>query len=450
MTSGPLPGLKPTLGLLDATAIGVGAIIGAGIFVVTGIAAARAGSAVVVSMLIAAAISLLTALSFAELTAWMPKEGSVYELARRLLSPFAGFVTGWMWIVSNTFAGAAVSLGFAYYVAALAPDVPARWLAAGVCLAFTALNHFGVRASAVLNNALVLAKLLVLVLFCLLGALYVRRANFTPFDPASLGVLSGASYIFFAYGGFARVAVLAEEVKDPERNVPRAILLSLAISTTFYVSVGLVAVGLVGASRLAASGSPLTEAIQVTGSRAAVSAVSAGGMLATASVLLTSVLGVSRVAYAMARSGDLPGVFGRLHPTHDMPSGSLWITGAVMAVLVVFVDLTKAVSTFALLPLCPFVFGGHRQLAPENLALRQQLAVYKRTVPGPRLRTTRPSSKEPSVSQLLPRVRLIRTSQPHLAGSRRFRGSPNDHLCARPSRPRRGGGYEVRLPGLSC
>ena len=450
MTSGPLPGLKPTLGLLDATAIGVGAIIGAGIFVVTGIAAARAGSAVVVSMLIAAAISLLTARSFAELTAWLPKEGSVYELARRLLSPFAGFVTGWMWIVSNTFAGAAVSLGFAYYVAALAPDVPARWLAAGVCLAFTALNHFGVRASAVLNNALVLAKLLVLVLFCLLGALYVRRANFMPFDPASLGVLSGASYIFLAYGGFARVAVLAEEVKDPERNVPRAILLSLAISTAFYVSVGLVAVGLVGASRLAASGSPLTEAIQVTGSRAAVSAVSAGGMLATASVLLTSVLGVSRVAYAMARSGDLPGVFGRLHPTHDMPSGSLWITGAVMAVLVVFVDLTKAVSTFALLPLCPFVFGGHRQLAPENLALRQQLAVYKRTVPGPRLRTTRPSSKEPSVSQLLPRVRLIRTSQPHLAGSRRFRGSPNDHLCARPSRPRRGGGYEVRLPGLSC
>jgi amino acid transporter len=187
MIGGPAPVLKPTLGLLDATAIGVGAIIGAGIFVVTGIAAARAGSAVVVSMLIAAAISLLTALSFAELTAWLPKEGSVYELARRLLSPFAGFVTGWMWIVSNTFAGAAVSLGFAYYVAALAPEVPARWLAAGVCLAFTALNHFGVRASAVLNNALVPAKLLVLVLFCLLGALSVRRANFTPFDPASLG-----------------------------------------------------------------------------------------------------------------------------------------------------------------------------------------------------------------------------------------------------------------------
>jgi amino acid transporter len=183
----------------------------------------------------------------------------------------------------------------------------------------------------VFNNALVLAKLLVLILFCLLGVLHVQWVNFTPFDPASLGVLSGASYIFFAYGGFARVAVVAEEVRDPERNVPRAILLSLAISTVFYVAIGLVAVGLVGASRLSASRSPLTEAIRATGSQAAVSAVSAGGMLATASVLLTSVLGVSRVAYAMARRGDLPKVFGRLQPQRDTPSYAVWTTGAVMA-----------------------------------------------------------------------------------------------------------------------
>lgn len=377
MTDGPRTALKPMLGLLDATAIGVGAIIGAGIFVVTGIAAAHAGSAVVVSMLIAAAISLLTALSFAELTAWMPKEGSVYELARRLVSPFVGSLTGWMWIVSNTFGGAAVSLGLAYYFAALVPGVPATWLAAGACITFTALNHFGVHASAVFNNVLVLAKLLILILFCLLGALHAQWVNFTPFDPASLGVLSGASYIFFAYGGFARVAVVAEEVRDPERNVPRAILLSLAISTVFYVAIGLVAVGLVGASRLSASRSPLTEAIRATGSQAAVSAVSAGGMLATASVLLTSVLGVSRVAYAMARRGDLPGVFGRLQPQCDTPSYAVWITGAVMAALVVLVDLTKvvAVSTFALL----FYYGVANVCA---LRLKSRDRVYPRIVPA--------------------------------------------------------------------
>jgi amino acid transporter len=159
-------------------------------------------------------------------------------------------------------------------------------------------------------------------------------------------------------------------------RAPRAILLSLAISTAFYVSVGLVAVGLVGASRPAASGSPLTEAIQVTGSQAAGRVVSAGGMLATASVLLTSVLGVSRVAYAMARSGDLPGVFGRLHPTHDTPS-SVWITGASMAAVVLLVDLTKvvAVRTFALL----FYYGVANACA---LRLKTPARVYPRIVPA--------------------------------------------------------------------
>jgi APA family basic amino acid/polyamine antiporter len=216
-----------------------------------------------------------------------------------------------------------------------------------------------------------------LTLFCFLGVLFVQRVNFTPFHPASLGVLSGASYIFFAYGGFARVAVVAEEVRDPERNVPRAILLSLAISTAIYLAVGLVAVGLVGASRLSASSSPLTEAIRAAGSPAAVTAVSAGGMLATASVLLTSVLGVSRVAYAMARRGDLPGVFGRLHPKHDTPSYSVWITGVLMAALVVLVDLTKvvAVSTFALL----FYYGVANICA---LRLKSRDRVYPRIVPA--------------------------------------------------------------------
>ena len=127
-------GLKPSLGLFDATAISVGAIIGAGIFVVTGIAAGYAGSALVVSMLIAATISIFTALSFAELTAWQPKEGSIYEYTYQLISPFAGFLTGWMWILSNTFAGAAVSLGFAHYLTALLPILPANWIAAILCI----------------------------------------------------------------------------------------------------------------------------------------------------------------------------------------------------------------------------------------------------------------------------------------------------------------------------
>ena len=369
-------GLKPTLGLFDATAISVGAIIGAGIFVVTGISAGFAGSALIVSMLVAAVISLFTALSFAELTAWQAREGSIYEYTYQLISPFAGFLTGWMWVLSNTFAGAAVSLGFAYYFTALFPSFPANWIAAMICMAFTALNFFGTRQSALLNNILVSAKLLVLAFFVIFGLGYMNTAHFTSFAPFEVGVLYGACFIFFAYGGFARVAVIAEEVKNAKRNVPRAILLSLAISTAVYILVGIVAVGLVEAPRLSGSRSPLTDAIGTTGNTIAVYIVSVGGLLATASVLLTSILGVSRMAYAMARRRDLPQALNKLHSKYNTPYYSIWIVGFLMVLLVLLIDLNSvvAVSTFALL----FYYALANVCA---LRIRVQRRMYPRAVP---------------------------------------------------------------------
>jgi basic amino acid/polyamine antiporter, APA family len=343
------PKLKPILGLLDATAINVGAIVGAGIFIVTGIAAGVAGSAMIVSMVVGAVVALFTALSFSELTAWLPKEGSIYEFSYRLVSPFVGFLSGWMWILSNTFAGAAVSLGFAYYLSAVFPVMPIKWIAAILCICFTVLNFVGIRQSALLNNTLVITKMLILTFFCIFSLGYINITNFTPFKPLEIGVLYGAYYIFFAYGGFARVAVVAEEVKDAKRNVPRAILLSLGISTVFYILVGIAAIGLVGAPGLANSNSPLVEAMSSTGNATAVYLISAGGLMATASVLLTSILGVSRVAYAMSKRSDLPQRFCKLHPKFDTPYYSVWVLGILMALLVLFVDLTKvvAISTFA-------------------------------------------------------------------------------------------------------
>jgi len=343
--------LKPSLGLFDATAISIGAIIGAGIFIVTGIAAGLAGSALVVSMLIAAVIALLTALSLAELTAWQPLEGSIYEYAYRLISPFAGFLAGWIWVLSNTFAGAAVSLGFAYYLATLAPVLSVNLIAAIVCMSFTTLNFIGIRQSAFANNILVTAKLLILVFFIVTGFCFIRVENFSRFEPFKAGVFYGAFYIFFAYGGFARVAVVAEEVRNARKNVPKAILLSLVISTLVYILVGTIAVGLAGASDLSSSKSPLTDAISMTGSTAAVYIVSAGGLLATASVLLTSILGVSRMVYAMARRRDLPQAMSKLHARFGTPYYSIWIIGVLMTVLALFVDLSRiiAISTFALL-----------------------------------------------------------------------------------------------------
>jgi APA family basic amino acid/polyamine antiporter len=167
--------LKPTLGLLDATAISVGAIIGAGIFVVTGIVAGMAGPALLISMMVAALVSLFTALSFAELTAHFPQEGSVYEFSYRLISPFAGFIAGWMWILGNTFGGAAVALGFAYYFTLLFPVLHPKLIAAFLCLAFTMLNHVGIRQSALLNNFLVGSKLVILAFFVIFGLSLRKR-----------------------------------------------------------------------------------------------------------------------------------------------------------------------------------------------------------------------------------------------------------------------------------
>jgi APA family basic amino acid/polyamine antiporter len=345
--------LKPKLGMWSAAAINIGAIIGGGIFVVTGIVAGVAGSAFVISMVLAAVIALLTALSFAQLTTWQPVEGSGYEYVRQLVSPFAGFCSGWMWMIGNTFAGAAVSLGFAYYLAAAFPGLPVKVVAVVMCLAFTALNSIGIRQSAILNNVLVIVKLAVLAFFVAFGVLFVKSANFQPFQPFSGGVLFGAYYIFFAYAGFARATIIAEEVEDARRNVPRAVVLSLIISTVVYILVGTVAVGLVGAGSLAPSNtsSPLTYAMTATGSSLAVEVVAFGGLVATASVLLTGILGVSRMAFSMSRRDDLPRALNVLSVRFGTPYASIWIIGILMALLAYFVDLTGVVvvSTFSLL-----------------------------------------------------------------------------------------------------
>jgi APA family basic amino acid/polyamine antiporter len=343
--------LKRSIGLWSSVAINVGAIIGGGIFVVTGIVAGYAGSALIVSMIIAGIIAFITAWSFAKLTAWQPVEGGVYEYGRQLVSPYAGFLAGWMWLVANTFTGAAVSLGFAYYLSATFPSLPTGIVAATLCLAFTALNLFGARESASVNNILVAIKLAILAFFIVFGVFHVSSNNFSTFMPLSSGVLYGAFFIFFAYGGFARVSVVAEEIKDAKRNVPRALLLSLGISMVVYVLVGLVAVGLLGPAGLAGSASPLSAAIGVIGNSFAIQIVSFGGLVATASVLLTAILGVSRMAYSMARRGDLPSSLSRLHHRFLTPYYSILVTGVLMAVLVLFVDLKSvvAVSTFALL-----------------------------------------------------------------------------------------------------
>jgi len=362
--------LKRALGLFDATAISIGAIIGAGIFVVTGIVAGLAGPSVVVSIVMAGAIASFTALSFAQLSAYMPKEGGGYQFAYRLVSPYAGFLAGWMWIFSNLFVGAAVSLGFANYLVALVPTLPVNAVAATLCLLFTFLNYVGIRQSAMVNNILVVSKILILVFFIALGLGFINFRNFSPFAPYGfLGVLKGISLIFFAYLGYARITILAEEVKDASHTIPRAIILALALSTVLYALIGFAAVGLVGSNSLSQSASPLADAIGATGNTTAVFVVSLGAMIATASVLLMTILGVSRMTFAMARNGQLPTFLSEIHGRFQTPHYAIFLTGLTSSILV-FGGFSRvvAVGTFALL--------FHHALA--NLAAIRLRAEYRR------------------------------------------------------------------------
>jgi len=344
--------LKRGIGLFDATTIGLGAIIGGGIFVVTGIAAGLAGPALIISMLISAAIASFTAFSFYKLSIVLSKEGGVYGFAYEFISPLAGFTVGWMWIFSNIFVGAAVSLGFASYFVALFPSLSIKVVAIAVCLFFTILNFIGIRQSAMLNSILVSAKVLILLFFVAIGLFYINGSNFVPFAPnGSSGVLQGSALIFFAYAGFARITILAEEVKDPSRTIPRSILLALGISTAIYLLTSFVAVGLIGYVNLSASGSPLANAIGVTGSHLAVSLISVGAIMATASVLLTTILGISRVVFAMARNNDIPKFLCSIHSKFRTPYYAVALTGSLMILAIIFTDFmrTVTVSSFAVL-----------------------------------------------------------------------------------------------------
>ena len=336
--------LKRSLNLLDAVSIGLGAIIGAGIYVVVGIAAGVAGPGVMLSVILAGVIALFTALSFAALSSTITKEGGAYEYVYELISPSLGFFTGWFWVFGQIVAGAAVSLGFATYMAVLIP-LPVKLVAAGACLLFMFLNLIGIKQSSLVNDALVAAKVFVLFIFIAVGASYIKLSNFTPLMPNGFsGVVSGSALIFFAFLGYGRITTVSEEVKNPQRVMPLAILLALGISSILYLVVSFTAVGIVGSDALSSSGSPLAVAMGATENDLAIFVISLGGILATASVLLTTVLGVSRVSFSMSRNRQIPEFINAIHPKFMTPYISILLTGFLMAALAFFGDLKQVVS----------------------------------------------------------------------------------------------------------
>lgn len=343
---------KPVVGFFGATAISIGGIVGSGIFFILGLATGDAGPAVILSLVLAGLIAALTSLSFASLGSKIQKEGGEYQFVFLAFGPKIGFLGGVVWIFSTAVAAVTVSLAFASYLGALVPLFDTRITAAAACIGFMLIDTAGLRLSSSVNNALVVVKVGVLVLFILLGMPFVKSANFEPFfGKGTDGILSATFLIFFAYAGFGKITAASEEVKDAYRNVPRAIVTAVAVCAVLYLLTGLVAVGVVGSTTLSSaefSGAPLAHVMLSTGFSYAFSVVAVGAVAATASVLLIQMLGLSRTIYAMSANNQLPRFLSELHPRFKTPYRAEVMIGVAMAVAALFVDAKSVVALTSL------------------------------------------------------------------------------------------------------
>lgn len=375
---GARPVLRRDLGLLDAVGIGFGAIVGAGIFVVTGVAAGIAGPAFLAGLLIAGVAATANALSSAQLAAEYPQSGGTYEYGYRVLSPAAGFAAGWMFLASKISAAGTVALGLAGYLAGLVPGLPPRAVAVAAILLFTALNYFGVRRSSRANLVTVAVSLGSLLLFVVLGAGAFRVDNLRPFAPGGWRpVLQSAAILFFAYTGYARVATLGEEVRDPRRTIPLAIVITICGAMLLYAAVATVAVGAAGAGGLAGTSAPLRVTAVATGYPWLATAVSVGGLTAMLGVILSQVLGLSRMAFALARRADLPRWLEAVHPVHATPHRAVLVIGAAAAAVAATGTLATvaAAASFTIL-----VYYGIANVAALRMPRRAKL--YPDAVPA--------------------------------------------------------------------
>ena len=339
--------LRRDLGLIDAVGVGLGAIIGAGIFVVTGVAAGVAGPAFIVALLIAGIAATCNALSSAELAASYPQSGGTYEYGYRLLHPLLGFSAGWMFLASKLAAGGTVALGFGSYFSKLVPFADPRTSAVIAVVILTAANLFGIKKAGRLNTIIVAATLLALTAFVVAGIPSFDRANLQPFAPHGFsGIAEAAALLFFAYTGYARIATLGEEVNEPRKTIPRAVVITIVVSVVLYIAVALIAVGTVGAEFLAASSSPLESASTRFGFPGITWIVVLGATTAMLGVLLSQIVGISRMMFAMARRSDVPE---RLEHTNkfSVPDLGIILTGAVIVLLCIFGTLEYVLSAAA-------------------------------------------------------------------------------------------------------
>jgi APA family basic amino acid/polyamine antiporter len=342
--------LARRLSLVDAVVIGLGAMIGAGIFAAPGPAAAAAGSWLLVGLALASVVAYANAASSAELAALYPESGGTYVYARNRLGAYWGFLAGWSFVVGKIASLAAMALTLGNYVSG---DL-ARPIGIGAVVALTTVNYLGIEKTALLTRLIVvvvLASLATTVAAMSFGAAG-RAGGLTADLPGGLwGVPRSAGLLFFAFAGYARLATLGEEVRDPEVTIPRAIPLALGIVVVVYAAVLGSALLAVGPATLASSSAPLVDAVEAGGWSAVAPLVRAGAVVATAGVLLSLLAGISRTALSMARRGELPRALDVVHPRYRTPHRAEMAAAVVVSGIVAVADLREAIgfSSFAVL-----------------------------------------------------------------------------------------------------
>jgi APA family basic amino acid/polyamine antiporter len=353
-------GLKKALGALDLTFLGVGAIIGTGIFVLTGTGAVQAGPALTVSFVIAAIACGFAALAYAEFASTIPVAGSIYTYSYATLGELAAWIIGWDLMLEYGLATSAVSVGWSGYLQSLLSgfgiSLPVALTAAPgalpghttlfnlpaflVMMAITTLLSVGVRESTRVNNLMVAIKVTVVLLVIAVGVFHVTPANWHPFMPNGWsGVFGAAAVMFFAFIGFDSVSSAAEEVKNPKRDLPIGIIASLGVCAVLYIAVAAIVTGIVPSAQFAHISHPVSYALQVAGQPWVAGLIDLGAVLGMLTVILVMAYGQTRVIFAMSRDGLLPAALSRVHPRFATPFLTTWLCGIFFGLIGALVPL---------------------------------------------------------------------------------------------------------------
>jgi APA family basic amino acid/polyamine antiporter len=347
------PGLARRLDTGDAVLIGLGSMIGAGVFAAFAPAAEAAGAGLLVGLGIAAVVAYCNATASAQLAAQYPTSGGTYVYGRERLGEWWGFLAGWGFVVGKTASCAAMALTFAAYAA---PEGWQRPLAVAAVLGLAAVNYRGVTRTARLTRVIVAVVLLALAVVVAAGWLggdadAGRAAPALDGEGGWYGLLQSAGLLFFAFAGYARIATMGEEVRDPQRTIPRAIQVALGLAVLVYAVVAVTVLGVLGPDGVASSAAPLSTAVDATSWDWASPVVRVGAAAATLGALLALIAGIGRTSLAMAREGDLPRWLAAVHPRHRVPHHAEIALAVVVAALVMTADLRGVIgfSSFGVL-----------------------------------------------------------------------------------------------------